>query len=315
MLPIDVDAILRAEPGEPRHYAYEKDRYALSLLALVIGGARPIAELRRGPYARLLEKSSVRPALARASNGVLTPACLAHVEPERPKDFRVTLTRWGGARPSEWRSSWYQTSRPGQNLVVQLDFPASHDRAYRRLIGPENDHPFVYDFHPARATEPFTLAWARVDLDPESDECLIEEVQCDWIRLARDLLQFANKWLSEGEPQHHRVIRDLRATAPELISYVERVLRPYASIWQECVLMATLELVYRELGVRTVYFHTYEGGLIMKRLGGRSQPPRSLYTELPERFCFRKTGRAPRVFRRDPRLRTSSVNWFVLHLV
>ena len=315
MLPNHVDAILRAESAEPRLYAYEKDRYALSLLSLVIGGARPLSELRRGPFARLLEKATVRPALAHAAHAVLTPACLARVAPERPENFRVTLSRWGGARPDDWHASYYQTSRSGQNLVLQLDFPESHDRAYRRLIAPEADHPFVSDGHPARASEPFTLAWVRLDLDPESGECLIEEVQSDWIKRAQNFLQLADEWLSEGGPEHLPVVDDLRATAPQLITYVERVLRPYAKLWQECALMAALDFVYSEFGIRTVYFHTYEGGLFMKRMRGCFLPPRSLYTDLPERFCFQHTARAPRALRSDPRLREHPVRWFVLHLV
>jgi hypothetical protein len=93
------------------------------------------------------------------------------------------------------------------------------------------------------------------------------------------------------------------------------VLRPYARIWQECVLMATLDLVYQELGVRTVYFHTYDGGLTMKRMAGHSAPPRSLYTDLPQRFCFQETDRPPRVLQSDKRLSTNPVRWFALSLV
>jgi hypothetical protein len=67
--------------------------------------------------------------------------------------------------------------------------------------------------------------------------------------------------------------------------------------------MATLDLVYQEFGVRTVYFHTYDGGLTMKRTAGQCAPPRSLNTDLPQRFCFQETDRAPRVLRSDKRLR------------
>ncbi|HVR21002.1 MAG TPA: hypothetical protein VMS65_14925, partial [Polyangiaceae bacterium] len=181
MLPVDVDAILRAHEAHAIAFQYEKDCYALSLLAHVIGGGRPISVLRAGPFARLLEKPIVKRALAHAVNGMLTPKCLERALPPRREDFRVTLGRWGGKSERDRRSRYYQTSRPGLSLVLQLNFPESHDRAYRKLVRPGRAHPFLTRAHPVRLEEPFTLAWARLDFDAEADEVLVEEVQCDWV--------------------------------------------------------------------------------------------------------------------------------------
>ena len=48
---------------------------------------------------------------------------------------------------------------------------------------------------------------------------------------------------------------------------------------------------------------------------GEGQPPRSLYTRLPERFCFTRTRVPPRMFEGDPRLEEHDVEWFSLNLV
>ncbi len=311
MLPRDVDAIVRAHGASPIAFSYFKDAYALKLLSYAIGGGRPLSMLRGGPFARLLEKPCVKPALARASNSVLTPACLRDAASAGERYF-ITLDRWGGMNKSEWRSSWYQTSRAGQNLVVQLDFPAAHDRAYRRLIRPAGEHPFVNDCHPARASEPFTLGWARLDIDAAAGEVLIEEVQSDWVRRADYWRKLAEDWLSDGEACDLSPDEDLDATAMEILVYVERALKPYARHWEECVLAAALEFAYEHLGLRRIYFHTWESGAVMKRLGRVFGPPRSLYTDLPKRFCFQPTKRAPRALRSDPRART--LDWYLLEL-
>jgi hypothetical protein len=54
--------------------------------------------------------------------------------------------------------------------------------------------------------------------------------------------------------------------------------------------MTAIEFSYAAIGVRCVYFRTYEGGLVMKRIRGGYLPPRSLYTDLPARFLFHAHG-------------------------
>ncbi len=312
MLPQDVDAIVRAEGASPIVFGYFNDAYAPKLLAYAIGGGRPLAALRAGPFARLLEKPCLKPALARAARGVLTPSCLRAVASGAEQRHFITLDRWGGNNKSDWDDSWYQTSRGGQNLVVQLGFPAVHDRAYRRLIRPRGDHPFVSESHPARTREPFTLGWARLDIDAEQGEVLIEEVQSDWVKCAHGCHDLATDWLAEGQVACLSPAEETDATAMQLLVYVERALASYARRWEEAVLAAALEFIYERLGLRRIYFHTWESGLVMKRLGSIFAPPRSLYTDLPKRFCFRKTSKPPRTLRHDPR--TKSLEWNLLEL-
>jgi hypothetical protein len=313
MHPRDLDAVLRAEGSAPIPFPYRKGDYALHLLLLGIGGGRPLSVLRQGPFRRLLEKPIVRRALASVSNGVLAPRHLEALFAAQRESFSVTLGRWGADKPRDWGSRYYQTSRPGQNLVVQLNFPASHDRAYVDLIKPREDHPFAMRFHPVRTETPFTLAWARLDVDFDAGEVLVEEVQCDWVREAEWFKRTAEESLEAGTPAHLRPNMGIRATAPQVLQYVHGVLSPYAALWAECVLAAAIAFSYERLSVRRIYFHTFEGGNLMKRM--RCEPPRSLYTDLPQRFCFVETKRAPAAFRRDGRVKHRSPSWYALELV
>jgi hypothetical protein len=314
MHPHDVDAILRAEGSAPIPFAYQKGDYALQLLLLTIGGGRPIGALRQSRFGRLLEKPELRPVLARAP-GILKPSHLLAALAAERESFSLTLERWGSpvCRYRSYHSPYHQTSRPGHNLVVQLNFPRVHDRAYRALVEPTGEHPFMFTDHPARDSEPFTLAWVRLDVDTEAGEVLIEEVQCDWVRNSRYFGEAAAGWLEAGEPASLAFESELGGTAPRVLSYLERTLAPYAALWAECALAAALAFVYERLALRRVFFHTYDSGRLMKGL--RSAPPRSLYTDLPRQFCFLETDEPPRAFRRDKRVRERAPRWFELALV
>jgi hypothetical protein len=52
-------------------------------------------------------------------------------------------------------------------------------------------------------------------------------------------------------------------------------------------------IIRDELAVRRLFFHDFDTGAALKGLTPGFQPPRSLYTDLPRRFCFQKTARMP----------------------
>ena len=73
-------------------------------------------------------------------------------------------------------------------------------------------------------------------------------------------------------------------------------LRPYAKVWDEAMLTAALCFIRRELGIRDVFYHSYDTGNRLKgieRYYHLGKPPRYLYTELPKKFCFVPTSEAP----------------------
>jgi hypothetical protein len=106
---------------------------------------------------------------------------------------------------------------------------------------------------------------------------LIEEIQSDWIKGANNN---AHDWLyGDSNMQEYR-----------------EVLRPYTRVWDEAILTAALCFIRRELGIREVFYHSYDTGNRLKgieRYYEYGKPPRYLYTELPKKFCFVKTSEAP----------------------
>jgi hypothetical protein len=64
----------------------------------------------------------------------------------------------------------------------------------------------------------------------------------------------------------------------------------------EATLFAALWLLVEQLGVRRVFYHTHEGGLLRKKIDATA-PPRSLYSQLPKRFGFELTRKPPALLR------------------
>lgn len=91
------------------------------------------------------------------------------------------------------------------------------------------------------------------------------------------------------------VIRIGSNGADKMQQYRE-VLRPYSKVWDEAILTAALCFIRRELGIREVFYHSYDTGNRLKgieRYYEYGKPPRYLYTDLPKKFCFVKTSEAP----------------------
>ena len=131
-----------------------------------------------------------------------------------------------------------------------------------------------------------TLAWSRLDVDLAGGVALIEEIQNDWIR---DALRERTRALRWAELSDHPARADY---ARRIRMYVDQALRTHQAVWDEAMLAATLHFLRSELGVRTVYHHTAQTGAMVKRIKGRA-PPRSLYSQLPRKFCFEPAPEVP----------------------
>jgi len=307
-------------------FPYYKDYYAIYLLKHYIGTGMTVRALKQSPFAGFLHKPIVRDVIATCSDGQVTPDRLdmawGLLDWNVIETYRLSLGRWGKGRGG-WEQSYYQTSRPGENLVVQLNFGNKHNSAYQRWIRPQGYHPFVSPSHPTRADDELTLAWCRVDADVETGEALIEEVQNDWLRRAHWRWVWAQNrlaWLRqhwEGRVFYPKNERYPRCRIEGLERYVTQVLEPHRTLWAEAVLAATLQFLVEDLGIRTVFYHTYEGGNRLKGLR-TSTPPRSLYTKVPKRFGFRKTDRLPAFLQQVRRVRkaaaTKPIPLFCLNL-
>lgn len=288
-----VEEVLACLPAGRTLFPYYKDRYALMLLANAAGNGIGVAELKRRRIGALLGRPAVREVLARCGDGRLRADDLHGHWPAGHEQFLLTASRWGcGPHDREARLAWWQTSRPGWNLVLQLNFSTAYEQALAACLDGSRDPLGVnFPLHPVRirGRDRFyrqTLAWARIDLEFDDDVALIEEVQSDWIRWVGDALE---RWLASregGDPTSRRGEAAVR-------TFLEERLPHYRALWQEAMLAATIAFIRDELGIRTVYFHTPQSNRVVKGLSGSGEAPRSIYTALPRRFCFERTAEGP----------------------
>jgi len=309
-------SLQRSQPA----VTYFAHRYAAWLLGRVVGEGVPARSLKESGHRRFLENPTVRAVAARAGTGVLTRAALERAEASRAEVYRIGVATWGPAREKHWERFWYQTTRPGANLALLLYLPRRHDAAYRRLLDPAGWYPAVNRHHPHARPPRIALAWARIDVDLPTGEALIEEVQSDWIKHLGWLWSSALR-LGSGRARD-RAVRTYfghpGGRFEDLERYWTRVLAQHRAWWAEATLFAALWLLFERLRVRRIYYHTQEGGRVRKEID--DEPPRSLYTKLPERFGFELTREPPRFLQHAKKARSSCVRgaadlpWYRLEL-
>lgn len=289
-------------------FHYYRDRYSIGLLRHAARTPITVTELKRTPFAALVQKPRVKSVLAQLGGTHLheTQIALHDYDPAQTP-FVLTLATWGSENAQAGR--YKQTSRRGYNLVLQLNFCKRHDHHLQQLGAHANA--FNYVGHPT-AAQRNTLAWSRIDLDWASGTALIEEIQSDWIRRVSWLVGYAERKLARSaDASQPTGYRGLTCPLHTTLDYGRFVLDQYQPIWAEAMLWATLDFLRNELGLRCIYYHTMESGRVLKRIGG-NLPPLSLYSDLPRKFCFDKSADAPafiqaeahagKLLRKNPRL-------------
>ena len=278
----DVKACL---DDERRLFHYYDDQYAVYLLSKLIADDQfySIAKIRKSSFAKLLDKPCVKLILQACGSGVINLQDLNQIYGDSYDSLVVTLDKWGDERDY----GWVQTSRPGANLVLQFNFTNEHDTRLKQLkIDGET---FKYRSHPIHRFKS-SLAWSRLDIDLDSGVALIEEIQTDWLRKTARHHKIAKRAVNLGMEQY-------RAggewyVSQSMIEYTSNILRRFSKRWSEMVMLYTLRFIREELGIKIIYYNDFETGSRLKRLKS-TRPPKSLYTELPRKFCFQKTEIAP----------------------
>ncbi|WKN46001.1 hypothetical protein [Tunicatimonas pelagia] len=292
-------------------YYYFKDKYAIDLLSYTLAEEMSIHQLKKSKWGFLLQKEVLQKVTSHLSNQRLNREQLRYFWAADSQHYTLSIGQWG--KNSKHRNDdWYQTSRPGINLVLQLNFGKEHNNCYYQLIRPKkHDHPFESNCHPI-AEKGHTLAWARMDIDLETGEVLIEEIQNDWLRTVKEVVKLVEQ---KGK---HWVFQYTGTTKEKLIRYYHGEVKRHERVWDEAILAAAVWFIRHELGISQIYYHTFETGNIMKQLT-YSQPPRSLYTKLPRRFGFQEIDEAPKFLRQDKYLKRTfrkhkNLTWFYLNL-
>ena len=272
--------------SERRLVHYWPGREAALLLRLAHPQGARIGELKQSRFAPLLQRPQVKPVMAAAGDGVLRGEALDVWPADKPWFCHALGFRlWGASKKGAARDK--QVSRPGYSLALLLNFSGAHDAYFRAWFGDDAGRLFTSTSHPhdgsGRRT---TCAWVRIDISPQTGEALIEEVQNDWLRNARSDYAWARMDNDKRSPESQRRARNI-------VSYWETIGVLHESAWKEAALSAALVVLVETVGVRTIYMHTSAAGARLKRIGG-TLPPRSVYEDLPRRFCFERTCAAPR---------------------
>lgn len=308
-----IDEILACLPQGKTRFDYFHDRYALMLLAWKAGEGISVSELKKSHYARLLQKSVIKKLLAQMGGGQISASEFAFVWNEPARPFLLSLDTWDGS------DRWGQTSRRGKNLVLQMNFSNQHRSVFQRLIKPQVTDLYLYCGHPVKNPHTDknyrdTMAWARIDLDLFRGEALIEEVQNDWLRMAIwDYRCGLRRASQEKTP-----LRLADCNLAQLQQYHDEVLQPYLKIWDEAMLAAALWFLRCEIGINRIWYHDYETGAALKRIN-YTRPPRSLYTDLPKKFCFQQTDSTPEFLLQDREFykrhrKLENPQWFYLEV-
>ena len=272
--------------------------------------------MKQSPWAFLLDKPLLKKQTASLPRQRIRPLDLQTYLPESVFYFDMTFDFWGFHKRHR-NDAWYQTSRPGFNLVLQLNFGAWHDAKYYQLVQPKAEkHPFRWTCHPVAENNKLTMAWSRLDVDLENGVVLIEEIQNDWFRNVREIHRSLSN-LVKRRPKivnRHYLFKEANCTAKQFFEYSKTIAQPHQKIWEEAILSASIHFIRKELGITDIYYHSFEGGKLLKDC----EPPRSLYSSLPRKFGFQRTQQAPLFIRKcqylKKKLRDNTIDWYRLQL-
>lgn len=281
----EVEEVRACLPKGRTLFSYGKDWYAVELLKLALKGETSIADLKQSPFGRLFDKQQVRQWFGALGKNKVSRDDLDLLWPDSWESYRLRLDTYDG---------WAQTSRRGHhawNLVLQLNLNEADARLMDEQLHERSRDPFEWACHPIHEGRHRTLAWARIDLDWASGEALIEEIQNDRLREVKSLLDYARARKLERVEQW-----GVKLETSFLVDYWERRLRHSRAVWAEAMVCAAIKFIVDELGLRRIFFHTPESGRTYKDYG-YSEPPRSVYTDLPRRFCFQQVDEVPEFLR------------------
>lgn len=297
--------IIDCLPEDKTHFHYYRDRYSALLLPWLIEEGAQLSEVKKSSYAPLLNKQPAKQVVSQFGDGRFHAQAFSQAWAEPHECFLLTLGRWGGGY-----NAYDQTSRKGYNLVLQLNMNNQYLSLFNRCMHEDAKFWFECYSHPILKERENgfyrqTLGWARIDLDLETGEALIEEIQSDWIR---DALSCKRYFDQKQVRQGHEKYKDL-------IQYCDTVVKQLSPIWDEAILTSALWFLREEIGIKTVWYHTYDTGVQLKKIK-YCKPPKSVYSTLPKRFCFTRTNEHPDFLMKERSYQKcinkhDDVEWFV----
>lgn len=277
----------------PLTFQYSEGTFAKILLDYTTKDGERIANIKNNRMGYLLNKPSIKKIVAQCGNGILDKDLLKEEWTEKTKIFSLSIGQWGILESKKKNCTYYQVSRPQKSLVLQVNFGGDHDNFFYSNFSKKQRVFFSEDLH-AGHFKRNSLGWVRIDLDLDSGESLIEEVQTDWMKTVLQL----RKELKKENSDHLLVMN--RPSACK--SYVDYMLARYKN-WDEILLSSAIRFLKEELGMETIWYHTFESGRFYKMMPDYSLPPRSLYTTLPKKMGFECVNEIPKILQECKELR------------
>jgi hypothetical protein len=294
----DVNEIISCLGSEKQVFHYFKDRYCLDNISYEMTRQNKskfkVSELKSSQLSRFMQKPIINDKLKYFGRGEIRQSDLALFWPEKMESFVLGLGCWG-----ESQRGCDQTTRNQCNLVLQLNFSSQHIKDYERLVKPNDSNgPFECWGHPVSKHHRKTMSWVRMDIDYDTNEVLIEEIQNDWLRNAKGVLTCLRKRREKApKTKPSQVNRFIDASYDELEQYVEKSLAPFEKIWAEASMTAAINFIRQHLEIDNIYYHSFDTGVKIKQVCGK--PPRSMYTKLPKKFGFELGNEAPKFISED----------------
>lgn len=296
MKPQLANDIIACLPSGHTPFLYSRDDYAFHLLGRALKNKElSIHTLKKSNYSPLLSKPKVKSFLALSGSQTLSADHLHYgMGGSDATKFNLSLGTWGAEKHDH--AGWTQTTRGKANLVLQLNWGiqgvSKLEQAYRSNIGHVH---YGGHYHPI-SKQQNTLSWARIDCDLNTGEALIEEIQSDWIRGFMETESRLTALLKNDEEKI-----ELQDSIKQFLCrehYLWEKVRQYKNLWAETTLIAALRFIHEDLGIEHIFYHSFESGCALKRIAG-AQPPRSLYTDLPRKFCMQKSQEIPSFLKQD----------------
>lgn len=225
-----LEEIIACLPQQRSLFHYYKDQYAVYLLQHLCQRSlsRDLKAIRQSPWGKLLNEPILANVLKHSGNGNLNTAQLDYLWPTNPEHYVLTLGSWGHPRGYGCN----QTSRPGTNLVLQLNLKSQYDTEFRSMVGCKaND--FSGGCHPFSAKRDATLAWARLDMDFSTGELLIEEIQSDLIRDLEKIYRVAQERPTDSHGRFY--LYGISFEKTKVLQYCTQLLATQKKLWSEAI--------------------------------------------------------------------------------
>ncbi len=320
MTPSELQFLMDTLETRNNQFGYFKDQYALDLLKYFVTPGMEVSALKKSQFGFLTSKKVVKKQLA--VSGKRVSADVFNCSTTETINFNYSLSQWGTYSYGK-KQDYYQTSRDGINLVLQLNFESLHNEAYYEFIEPKKgQYPFINTSHPVvkpKKNRELTMGWVRMDVDLNNGEVLIEEIQNDWLREASEAANWAYRRVRNWKARESDKHTIFEAVDPKsFMVYFDKYLKKYIEVWDEALLDLAIRFSKDELGCSVIYYNTFETGNHFKGMPNYSLPPKSLYTKLPRKFGFATTNQPPYMLIEDKHLRKKfrkgGLKWYLLTL-